>query len=85
MRKRLLCIAPDDAHAAALMTGPIHDWDTCCVNNLGDADRARAYAKMALRYAAQRQPSLPRFPAIGTVRQASPVVHERLLRLAQEA
>ncbi len=40
MRKRLLCIAPDDAHAAALMTGPIHDWDTCCVNNLGEADRA---------------------------------------------
>jgi DNA-binding NtrC family response regulator len=39
MRKRLLCIAPDDAHAAALMTGPIHDWDTCCVNNPGDADR----------------------------------------------
>jgi DNA-binding NtrC family response regulator len=39
MRKRLLCIAPDDAHTAALMTGPIHDWDTCCVDNLGDADR----------------------------------------------
>ena len=39
MRKRLLCIAPDDTHAAALMTGPIHDWDTCCVDNLGDADR----------------------------------------------
>ena len=40
MRKRLLCIAPDDAHTAALMTGPVHDWDTCCVGNLGDADRA---------------------------------------------
>ncbi|SDD49616.1 DNA-binding transcriptional response regulator, NtrC family, contains REC, AAA-type ATPase, and a Fis-type DNA-binding domains [Massilia sp. PDC64] len=40
MRKRLLCIAPDNAHIAALMTGPIHDWDTCCVGNLGDADRA---------------------------------------------
>jgi hypothetical protein len=39
MRKRLLCIAPDDAHTAALMTGPIHDWDTCCVDNLADADR----------------------------------------------
>ena len=39
MRKRLLCIAPDDVHTAALMTGPIHDWDTCCVDNLGDADR----------------------------------------------
>ena len=39
MRKRLLCIAPDDAHTAALMTGPIHDWDTCCVSNLADADR----------------------------------------------
>jgi DNA-binding NtrC family response regulator len=40
MRKRLLCIAPDDAHAAALTTGPLHDWDTCCVANLGDAARA---------------------------------------------
>ncbi|MFS2218539.1 sigma 54-interacting transcriptional regulator [Telluria sp. Tellsp104] len=39
MRKRLLCIAPDDAHTAALMTGPIHDWDACCVDNLADADR----------------------------------------------
>jgi len=39
MRKRLLCIAPDDAHTAALMTGPMRDWDTCCVDNLGDAAR----------------------------------------------
>jgi DNA-binding NtrC family response regulator len=39
MRKRLLCIAPDNAHPAALMTGPMHDWDTCCVDNLGDAAR----------------------------------------------
>jgi DNA-binding NtrC family response regulator len=39
MRKRLLCIAPNDANPAALMTGPMRDWETCCVANLGDAAR----------------------------------------------
>jgi DNA-binding NtrC family response regulator len=39
MRKRLICIAPDDANPAAFMTGPMRDWETCCVANLGDAAR----------------------------------------------
>jgi hypothetical protein len=69
---------PADRYVAAYVLAFIAEHD-------GDADRARAYAKMALRYAAQRTPMVPRFPGLGTVRQASPVVHERLLRLAADA
>jgi DNA-binding NtrC family response regulator len=39
MRKRLLCIAPDNEHPAALFDGPMRDWEICCVANPGDAAR----------------------------------------------
>jgi DNA-binding NtrC family response regulator len=39
MRKRLLCITPADAPAAALMMDSLRDWEICCVANLGDAAR----------------------------------------------
>ena len=40
MRKRLLCNAPDATHPAARLTGPMREWETCCVDDLGDAARA---------------------------------------------
>jgi DNA-binding NtrC family response regulator len=39
MRKRLLCIAPDDVDPAALLRGAAHDWEIRSVASLGDAGR----------------------------------------------
>jgi DNA-binding NtrC family response regulator len=39
MRKRLLCIVPDGACPAALLEGPMRDWEIRCVKTLGDAAR----------------------------------------------
>jgi DNA-binding NtrC family response regulator len=38
-RKRLLCIAPDDKCARALLDAAMHDWEIRSVSNLGDAGR----------------------------------------------
>jgi DNA-binding NtrC family response regulator len=38
-RKRLLCIAPDDTGARALLDGAMRDWDIRSVSNLGEAGR----------------------------------------------
>jgi DNA-binding NtrC family response regulator len=38
-RKRLLCIAPDDKGARALLDEAMHDWEIRSVSNLGDAGR----------------------------------------------
>jgi DNA-binding NtrC family response regulator len=39
MRRRLLCIAPDDTYPVALMNDAMRDWELCCVSGLGDAAR----------------------------------------------
>ena len=39
MRRRLLCIAPDDTYPAALMHDALRGWELCCVCGLGDAAR----------------------------------------------
>ncbi len=38
-RKRLLCIAPDDKGARALLDEAMHDWEIRSVSSLGDAGR----------------------------------------------
>ena len=38
-RKRLLCIAPDDKGARALLDEAMHDWEIRSVSNLGEAGR----------------------------------------------
>ncbi|WP_075791233.1 sigma-54 dependent transcriptional regulator [Massilia putida] len=38
-RKRLLCIAPDDNGARAMLDEAMHDWEIRSVSNLGDAGR----------------------------------------------
>ena len=38
-RKRLLCIAPDDKGARALLNEAMHDWEIRSVSNLGEAGR----------------------------------------------
>jgi DNA-binding NtrC family response regulator len=38
-RKRLLCIAPDDHGARAMLDEAMHDWEIRSVSNLGDAGR----------------------------------------------
>ncbi|KGF82964.1 Fis family transcriptional regulator [Massilia sp. JS1662] len=38
-RKRLLCIAPDDMGARALLDEAMHDWEIRSVSNLGEAGR----------------------------------------------
>jgi DNA-binding NtrC family response regulator len=38
-RKRLLCIAPDDKGARALLDAAMHDWEIRSVSNLGEAGR----------------------------------------------
>jgi DNA-binding NtrC family response regulator len=45
MRKRLLCIAPDDTNPATFLTGAMREWETCCVANVGDAARALRAAR----------------------------------------
>ena len=38
-RKKLLCIAPNDRFAGALLEEAMHDWEICSVRSLGDAGR----------------------------------------------
>jgi len=39
MRRRLLCIAPDDTYPVALLNDAVRGWELCCVSGLGDAAR----------------------------------------------